>query len=225
MTAYRLGYCRTSTKQQDLGLQRDALIRAGVDPENIFEEQESGAKRDRPILAQMLKQLRPGDILVVWKLDRLARSLSHLLEVVEGLAKRGIAFRSVTEDFNTATPAGKMFFQVVGAMAEFERNLIEERRIAGIERAKAAGKQFGRKRLSDPGSTVGKGGAIAQAILAVQGGSSVNAASKAYGVGRATISRHMDSSFGQSVSVIVSGNKPQLKGHLNGHAQPLPELG
>jgi DNA invertase Pin-like site-specific DNA recombinase len=218
MTTYTIGYARTSTRQQDLGLQRDAILKAGVEPDNIFEEQESGAKRNRPILNDVLSRLRPGDTLMVWKLDRLARSLSHLIEIVEGLAKRGVAFRSLTEEFDTSTPAGKMFFQVVGAMAEFERNLIEERREAGIAKARADGVKFGRKLLSDPQSTAKKGGALAQAMLAAQGGMSLRQAAKAHGVDRITLSRHLNRLSTPEVSNLVSKPKSKANGHMNGLA-------
>jgi len=180
---YIIGYARTSTRQQDLGMQRIALEKAGCT--RVFEEQESGAKKDRAVLAQALDMLRPGDIFIVWKIDRLARSLSHLLAIVEDLKARGIHFRSITESFDTTTPAGEAFFHICGTMAQLERRLIEERREAGLERARAKGVKFGRKRLDS--------GDLAKAILAVEKGDmSVTRAAKTFKVARSTIKRHME---------------------------------
>tara|TARA_R110000787_G_scaffold199726_1_gene310839 strand:- start:839 stop:1387 length:549 start_codon:yes stop_codon:yes gene_type:complete len=140
----RVGYARVSTRDQDASLQTEALIEAGC--EKVFEETASGAQRDRPRLAEALTYLRKGDTLVVWKLDRLARSLRQLIETVEMLHQRGIGFVSVTEAIDTTTPGGKMIFHVVGALAEFERDLIKERTNAGLASAKARGVQLGRPR-------------------------------------------------------------------------------
>jgi len=186
---YIIGYARTSTRQQDLGIQRIALEKAGCT--RIFEEQESGAKRDRAVLAQALDQLRPGDIFCVWKIDRLARSLSHLLAIVEDLHKRGIQFKSVTESFDTTTPSGEAFFQICGVMAQLERKLIEERREAGLEKARAAGKKFGRRSAADPTAKTDKSGALAKAMLAVSRGQSLTAAAKEFKIARTTLTRHM----------------------------------
>ena len=140
----RVGYARVSTRDQDASLQTEALIEAGC--EKVFEETASGAQRDRPRLAEALTYLRKGDTLVVWKLDRLARSLRQLIETVEMLHQRGIGFVSVTEAIDTTTPGGKMIFHVVGALAEIERDLIKERTNAGLASAKARGVQLGRPR-------------------------------------------------------------------------------
>ena len=108
-------------------LQRDALITAGVDPRHLFEDKASGARDDRPGLKQCLEYLKAGDTLVVWKLDRLGRSLSHLLTIVEGLRKSGVSFRSLTEGMDTTTPHGELLFHLFGALAQYERALTKER--------------------------------------------------------------------------------------------------
>jgi DNA invertase Pin-like site-specific DNA recombinase len=140
----KVGYARVSTRDQDTSLQTSALLESGC--EKVFDETASGAQRDRPRLAEALTYLRAGDTLVVWKLDRLARSLRQLIETVELLHQRGIGFVSVTEAIDTTTPGGKMIFHVVGALAEFERDLIKERTNAGLASAKARGVQLGRPR-------------------------------------------------------------------------------
>lgn len=138
-----IGYARVSTKDQDHTLQREALTDAGC--EKIFTETASGALRERPVLASLLEYLRPGDVLVVWKLDRLGRSVQHLIEVVTSLQERGIGFRSLTEGFDTTIAMGRMLFQILGALAEFEREIIRERTLAGLAVARAAGKKGGRR--------------------------------------------------------------------------------
>jgi DNA invertase Pin-like site-specific DNA recombinase len=137
-----LGYARVSTTDQQPQLQVDALQRAGC--YRVFVETASGARADRPILEQVLDQLRPGDTLVVWKLDRLGRSLRHLVDTVTGLAEGGIGFRSLQEAIDTTTPGGKLVFHVFAALAEFERDLIRERTSAGLAAARARGRHGGR---------------------------------------------------------------------------------
>ena len=139
-----IGYARVSTADQKLSLQLDALNTAGCD--RIFDDHASGAKADRPGLTEALAYLRPGDTLVVWKLDRLGRSMSHLIEKVGELAARGIGFRSLTENIDTTTAGGRLIFHVMGALAEFERSLIGERTRAGMQAAKRRGKAVGRPR-------------------------------------------------------------------------------
>jgi DNA invertase Pin-like site-specific DNA recombinase len=131
-----------STDDQSPALQIDALRQAGCD--TIFEEHISGAAKSRPALGRALKRLRPGDTLVIWKLDRLGRSLPHLLDVVAGLDRRKIGFRSLSEAIDTTTAGGRLLFHVMGALAEFERSLIAERTKAGMAAAKARGKHIGR---------------------------------------------------------------------------------
>jgi DNA invertase Pin-like site-specific DNA recombinase len=151
-----IGYARVSTQEQQLDLQIDALKSAGCKP--IFTEKASGAQRDRPELQAALNYMRDGeDTLVVWKLDRLARSLTQLIETVSALEKRQIAFRSITESIDTTSSGGKLIFHVFGALAEFERSLIKERTRAGLEAAKARGRTGGRKpRMTDKDITAAR---------------------------------------------------------------------
>src|SRR4051812_38153918 len=142
-----IGYARVSKTEQNLDLQRDALIRAGCEPSNIFTDKVSGATAARPGLEQALGRLRAGDTLIVWRLDRLGRNLKHLIETVAALQEQGAAFRSLTENIDTATPTGQLVFHIFGALAEFERNLNKERTVAGLEAARARGRRGGRPRL------------------------------------------------------------------------------
>ncbi len=137
-----LGYARVSTIEQNEDLQRDALQAAGCD--RIFVDKASGKLEHRPALDELLAHLRPGDTVVVWRLDRLGRSLRHLIDVVGELDRRGIALRSLTESIDTSTPGGKLVFHVFGALAEFERDLIRERTAAGLAAARARGRYGGR---------------------------------------------------------------------------------
>ena len=144
----KVGYARVSTRDQDAAMQAEALGAAGC--EKVFEETASGAQKDRPQLIKVIEFLRKGDVLVVWKLDRLARSLKQLIETVEELESRGIGFVSLTESIDTTTPGGRLIFHVFGALAEFERELIRERTNAGLKSAKARGVKLGRpKALED----------------------------------------------------------------------------
>jgi DNA invertase Pin-like site-specific DNA recombinase len=137
-----IGYARVSTVDQNLALQRDALTEAGC--QKIFTEQMSGAVADRPALHDALEFARSGDTLIVWKLDRLARSMKQLIETVEDLRVRGIGFRSLTEALDTTTAQGRLVFHMFGALAEFERGLIRERTQAGLAAARRAGRTGGR---------------------------------------------------------------------------------
>jgi len=141
-----VGYMRVSSDndRQSTDLQRDALLAAGVDARHLFEDRASGAKDDRPGLAQALDFVQPGDILIVWKLDRLGRSLAHLLRIVATLHERQVAFRSLTEGMDTTTPSGELLFQVFGALAQYERALTRERVRAGLAAAKRRGRHGGR---------------------------------------------------------------------------------
>jgi DNA invertase Pin-like site-specific DNA recombinase len=142
-----VGYARVSTQEQTLDLQRDALKKAGC--ERLFEDVISGAKAERKGLAEAIDFVRAGDTLVVWKLDRLGRSLKHLIETVTGLHERKVGFKSLTEQIDTTTSGGKLIFHVFGALAEFERDLIRERTNAGLQAARARGRQGGRPRRLD----------------------------------------------------------------------------
>jgi DNA invertase Pin-like site-specific DNA recombinase len=137
-----IGYARVSTLDQNLALQQDALTSAGC--EKIFTEQMSGAVANRPVLHEALDYARSGDTLVVWKLDRLARSMKQLIETIEKLRLRGIQFRSLTESIDTTTPQGLLVFHMFSALAEFERSLIRERTRAGLAAAKRIGRTGGR---------------------------------------------------------------------------------
>lgn len=143
----RIGYARISTQEQNLDLQRDALSKAGCD--RIIEDTASGGKATRTGLAQALDLLRQGDVLIVWRLDRLGRTLKHLIELMADLERKGIGFQSVTEAIDTTTPGGKLVFHIFGALAEFERNLIRERTQAGLQAARARGRHGGRPKALD----------------------------------------------------------------------------
>jgi len=138
----KIGYARVSTLDQNLALQRDALRGAGC--ERIVEDAATGALADRPGLTRALDLLRSGDTLVVWRLDRLGRSLNHLIHLVGELGDRGVGFVSLTEHIETDTPAGRLTFHLFGALAEFERGLVRERTMAGLAAARARGRRGGR---------------------------------------------------------------------------------
>jgi DNA invertase Pin-like site-specific DNA recombinase len=152
-----IGYARVSTFDQTLALQRDALQEVGC--ERIFTDTASGSRIDRPGLEEALDHLRPGDTLVVWRLDRLGRSLRHLIDTVSALQERGVGFKSLQEQIDTTTSGGKLVFHVFGALAEFERDLIRERTQAGLTAARARGRLGGRPKALD-----GKKAQIAQAL-------------------------------------------------------------
>ena len=139
-----IGYARVSTNDQTLDLQFDALQAA--DCAQIFRDTMSGAKADRPGLSNALTHLRAGDVLVVWRLDRLGRSLKHLIDTVNELHEQSVGFKSLTENIDTTTPTGKLVFHFFGALAEFERDLIRERTLAGLQAARARGRHGGRPR-------------------------------------------------------------------------------
>jgi DNA invertase Pin-like site-specific DNA recombinase len=177
-----VGYMRVSSDsdRQNTDLQRDALLAAGVDARHLFEDHASGAGDDRPGLSKALEFVRPGDMLVVWKLDRLGRSLSHLLSIVTMLKDRQVAFRSLTEGMDTTTASGELLFHVFGALAQYERALTHERVIAGLAAAKRRGRVGGR-----PAAIVGeKREAI---IAALNGGMSKAAVCRNFGVKRTTL--------------------------------------
>jgi DNA invertase Pin-like site-specific DNA recombinase len=152
-----IGYARVSTQDQTLNLQKDALEKIGCN--KIFTDTASGAKTERRGLNEALDYVREGDTLVVWRLDRLGRSLKHLIETISQLNTRKIGFKSLTENIDTTTSGGKLIFHIFGALAEFERNLIRERTNAGLQAARARGRKGGR-----PKSLIGKKAAIAQEL-------------------------------------------------------------
>jgi len=138
----KIGYARVSTVDQHLRMQEDALKNAGCD--KIYHDIASGIKTERPGLEEALKQLREGDILVVWKLDRLGRSIQHLIQTIKELSDHGIGFKSLQESIDTTTSGGKLIFHIFSALAEFERDIIQERTKAGLKAARARGKMGGR---------------------------------------------------------------------------------
>lgn len=143
-----IGYARVSTVDQDLSLQQDALIKAGC--EKIFEDKASGTLADRPGLELALSHLRKDDVLIVWKLDRVGRSLKHIVEFITKLNARDVQFRSLTESIDTTTAAGRFFFHITAALAQMERDLIAERTNAGLQAARARGRLGGRRPKLNP---------------------------------------------------------------------------
>ncbi|NMQ30243.1 recombinase family protein [Candidatus Accumulibacter phosphatis] len=177
-----VGYMRVSSDsdRQSTDLQRDALLAAGVDARHLYEDRASGAKDDRSGLAMALEFVRPGDVLVVWKLDRLGRSLSHLLTIVNALKDKRVAFRSLTEGMDTTTASGELLFHVFGALAQYERALIQERVVAGLAAARRRGRVGGR-----PAVIVGE--KLDTIIVALNGGMSKAAVCRNFGVKRTTL--------------------------------------
>ncbi|AFK05724.1 Resolvase domain-containing protein (plasmid) [Emticicia oligotrophica DSM 17448] len=182
----KIGYARVSTKEQVLDLQIDALTKDGC--EMIFKETASGAKTERPELQKLLSHLRKGDIVVVYKLDRLGRSLKHLLEVVAELNQKEVGIRSINDAIDTTTPQGRLFFNISASFAEFERELIRERTKSGLEAARARGRKGGRRQ----GMTKG---AEQKAILAEtyykEGKLGVNQIAKEIGVSKMTLYKYL----------------------------------
>lgn len=174
-----IGYARVSTKDQDRALQIDALKAAGCD--KTFEETASGAKTDRPELNAALDYMREGDVLVVWKLDRLSRSMKQLIDTVEMLNAKGIEFKSLTDAIDTTTPQGKLVFGIFASLAEFERSLIRERVNAGLASARKRGRIGGRPRVDAD--------AVTQAQALIRGGMSTSKAAKLAGISRSTLYR------------------------------------
>jgi DNA invertase Pin-like site-specific DNA recombinase len=177
-----VGYARVSTDDQDLSLQRDALTAAKC--ERIFTDTMSGAKAERPGLTEAIDYCRPGDTLVVWRLDRLGRSLTNLIELLNLLAERGIGFKSLSEQIDTTTSGGKLVFHIFGALAEFERELIRERTRAGLAAARARGRQGGRPRKLATERQI----KMAQALYQ-DGSHSIDDICRTLGISRATLYR------------------------------------
>ena len=177
-----VGYMRISTadERQSVDLQRDALLAAGVDERHLHEDRASGARDDRPGLKACLADLRRSDVLVVWKLDRLGRSLSHLIQIVEQLKTREIAFRSLTEAIDTTTPHGEFLFNLFGSLAQYERALIKERVVAGLAAARRRGRKGGRPPTIDPEK-------VEQIIQALEGGTSKASVCRSFKVARSTL--------------------------------------
>jgi len=177
-----IGYARVSTLDQDPQLQRDALDDAGAI--RVFTDHASGSKADRPQLTACLDYLRAGDTLVVWRLDRLGRSLSHLVQVIEDLQEREVGFRSLTEGFDTSTSGGRLVFHIFGSIAEFERQLIRERTMAGLEAARRQGRTGGRPSVMTPDRLE-----AAQSLR--NQGLTLQAVGDALGISPSTVARHL----------------------------------
>lgn len=177
-----VGYMRVSSDsdRQTTDLQRDALLVAGVDERHLFEDRASGAEDDRPGLISALAFVRPGDVLIVWKLDRLGRSLSHLLTIINSLLERKVGFRSLTEGMDTTTASGELLFHVFGALAQYERALTRERVIAGLAAAKRRGRVGGR-----PPAIAGE--KLEAVIAALEAGMSKAAVCRNFGLKRTTL--------------------------------------
>ncbi|MBR0556039.1 recombinase family protein [Ciceribacter sp. L1K23] len=198
----RIGYARVSTSDQNIELQLQALKAAGC--QQIFTDHgASGASRTRSGLNSSLEMLGPGDTLVIWRLDRLGRSLSHLIDVVSDLGRRDIGLYSVTESIDTGSAGGILIFHIMGALAEFERALISERTRAGMSAARMRGSPIGRppklSRLE-----------VDQARAAVQGGDSIKAAAHGLGVSRATLYRAMRGGLGEDQEPFLDAKLQQL---------------
>jgi len=178
-----IGYARVSTQDQTADLQKDALTKAGCT--KIFTDTISGAKTEREGLDEALSYVRDGDVLVVWKLDRLGRSLQHLIETIKDLQERNIGFKSITEQIDTTTPGGKLIFHIFGALAEFERDLIRERTRAGLDAARARGRKGGPKPKVTPQKA-----AAAQALYD-SGKKTVKEICQGLGMSRATFYRYV----------------------------------
>ena len=175
----QIGYARISTDDQKMDLQMDALQRCGCD--KIYQDTASGADIVRNGLDSAMKFTRPGDTLAVWKLDRLGRSLKHLIDVVNDLNKRGVFFKSVQENIDTSSSGGKLTFHLFGALAEFERDIIRERTMAGLQAARARGRIGGRPKVMDDKKIV-----LARKLMSDKA-NTAQFVSDALGVSRATL--------------------------------------
>ncbi len=177
----KYGYARVSTDDQNTAMQLTALKRAGC--KKIFKDEGlSGATAQRPALTRCLKKLKKGDTLIVWKLDRLGRSLRDLIAMLDDLRARGVKFHSLTEAIDTATPTGRAMWQMIGVLAELERSLIVERTQAGMKEARRRGVQFGRKKKLTPAQ-------IAKARKLIDAGERVEDVAALWNVGRTTLYR------------------------------------
>jgi DNA invertase Pin-like site-specific DNA recombinase len=179
-----IGYARVSSADQKTDLQIDALKKAGCE-RILRDEGISGNKKARPGLNRALKILKPGDVLIVWRLDRLGRSLSHLIEIINELFSRKIGFKSLSESIDTTTAQGRLIFHVMGALAEFERGLIVERTYAGVVAARARGVRFGRKAILSQKQ-------IEHAQLLISNGEPVRHVMQTLGVSRSTLYRNLE---------------------------------
>ena len=182
-----IGYARVSTRDQTTELQTEALSAAGC--ERVFEDQTSGSREDRPGLSSALDYLRTGDTLVVWKLDRLGRTVKQLVHLVDSLQARGIHFRSLTDGIDTGSPAGRFFFHIMASLAEMERDLIAERTRAGLDAARKAGRKGGRPAKMTPGK-------ITAARKLLETGTPARTVAESLGVSPATLYRWLPAQVG-----------------------------
>ena len=179
-----VGYARVSTADQDTSLQLDALKKSGV--ERIYQESRSGASKERPELTKCLDVMRAGDTLVVWRLDRLGRSLKDLVEIISDLEGKGIGFRSLTEAIDTTSAGGKLVFHIFAALSEFERSLIQERTRAGLAAARARGRKGGRPRALSKAQTQKARAMLSDPMI------TKTEVAKHFGVTRMTLNKALD---------------------------------
>lgn len=196
-----VGYARVSTQDQSLDMQRDALLAAGVLPDNMHEEHGvSGVARKRTALEAALLDAVDGDTFVVWKLDRLGRSVSDLVSRIEEMEARGVKFRSLTEGIDTATPAGRLIMHVIGSIAQFERDLIRERTRAGMAAKRARGHQFGRPKKVD----------VDRAADMFRAGKSVQQVAATFGCSVQAVYKYFD--YHMVSALIEEGRQKRAKG-------------
>jgi DNA invertase Pin-like site-specific DNA recombinase len=187
MSSRSFGYARVSTDDQNLALQLEALTKHGIAPSRIFKDKLSGAKSDRPGLSRCLDAVETGDVLVVWRLDRLGRSMRHLITLVEDLRDRGVGFRSLQEGaIDTTSASGELIFNIFSALAQFERRLIQERTKAGLAVARARGRHGGRPRLESEEARV-----LAAKKLAKDTSMSINEICTTLNTSRSTYYRYL----------------------------------
>ena len=197
-----IGYARVSTRDQNLDLQLDALNEENC--ERIFKEVISGAKLERPVLQDMLNQVRPGDVIVIWKLDRLGRSLKNLVDIVGQLIKQDVGLKSLHDNIDTTTPQGRLTFNIFASLAEFERDLISERTKAGLESARARGRNGGKpKGLSKQAEAT----ACAAETLYKEGKLSVNQIANQLGIAKNTLYKYLRH---RNVDIGTYNFKPKL---------------
>jgi len=196
-----IGYARVSTDDQNLDLQKDALHK--VKCQRIFEEKRSGGTIQREELNRALDILRPGDTLVVWRLDRLGRSLRHLIEIVNALEEKGIGFKSLTENIDTTTSTGKLVFHIFGALSEFERNLIKERTRAGLDAARIRGRKGGRPKALSPDK-------VKMAISLYTERHPITSICKTLNITKPTLYKYLDIENGKDVSRQTALKKGQM---------------
>lgn len=199
-TGRLVGYARVSTSDQNLEMQIAALERAGVRPENIHSEQVSGVARRRPGLDLAIKDCRAGDTFVVWKLDRMGRSLADLIERVKQLEKMEVGFRSLTESIDTTTPGGRLIMHVMASLAQFERDLVVERTRAGVKAARERGVRFGHPRTFE-------GKKLEKATEMLRNGASVRQIASHFKCATATVYNY----FPRTVILGIRGVKPNPK--------------